>query len=429
MYLLRHLLCYGGRFCIEKLEESTKKISVCGANHWSPAKITALNAIYRVRRKEIEFENGAYNRSLLDWLARFYADKRPQDCDTEMYPADYFPGKVKARNVLRSTDYPVVKSERAHRDSKARTSLPTAVANAGIRASGTLIDDEADVADVDRMEWEGTGKPESIAIEGVPSSISMPTAPEGCAPQVEMSMPSKMFPAQQQQTRVKSLRHQHRRLLINTPSPMLSLKQSSYAEEPLSNPKPIDCQEQTSSALSFHVASKLWTSDGLEYVRGDDVVLSPSRTDLVGYPSDMPATEIQQHIPPIRPLAPRASGFAGSSSGLAGLDSYWHAPITVPSGTGDQQYNAAPHPSWDDAPATANISFSSDFTDSSGTCFSDAGFQGVYNHTQDEAIQNQYTACLTPSFGNSTINPTYLTKASDAMGGSPTVYSQGSLLL
>lgn len=40
-----------------------------------------------------------------------------------------------------------------------------------------------------------------------------------------------------------------------------------------------------------------------------------------------------------------------------------------------------------------------------------------------------FRTTLTPGFGDSTINPTYLTKAPDAMSGRPTVYSQGSLLL
>ena len=423
-------MCFDGQFRLDKLEESTKKISVSGANHWTPAKVAILNEIYRVRRKEVELENGAFSRPPLDCLAEFHADKRPQDCDSEICSAAYIPGKLEARDVVRSTN-PSVRSERAHGDTKAPTSLPAAVANAGIRASGTLIDVEAGVADGDRMDWEEPDKPEPIAIEGVSSSISMPTATGGCGTQVEMPTPSKIFPdqRQQQETLVKSLRYQHRRLLINTPSPMLSLKQSIYEEKQISNSKPIDYQEQTSSALSFHVASKLWTSDGMEYIRGDDMVPSSCRTDVVGYTPDMPATEIQQHIPPLRPLAPSASGFAGSSSGLAGLDSYWHAPITVPSATGDQQYNAALHPPWDDAPATANTSFSSDFTDTSGTCFSNAGFQGFNNQAQDEAIQSQYPACLTPGFDNSTINPTYLTRASDAVGGGPIAYSQGSLLL
>ena len=158
-----------------------------------------------------------------------------------------------------------------------------------------------------------------IIIERVPSIISMPTATEGCTSRVEMSMPSTMFPAQQQQTQIKSFQYQHRRLLTDIPSPMLSLKQSNYAEENLSKSTPIDYQEQTSSALSFHVASKLWTSDGLGYIREDDMVPSPSRTDVVGYLFDLPTTEVQQHT---SPLAPRASRLAGSSSGLAGLDSY-----------------------------------------------------------------------------------------------------------
>ncbi len=319
MYLLRHLLCYGGPFCIEKLEESTKKISVSGASHWTLAKVEALGDIYRVRRKEIEFENGAFSRSLPDWLARLHANNGPQDCDTEIYPSEYISERVKARNVLRSTNYPTIKSERPHRNSRARTSLPIAVANVSIGPSGPLIDHEADI---DRTDWEEKDKPEPITVEGVSSSISMPTATEGRASQAEMSMPSTIFPAQQQQTRFKSFRYQHRLLLSDTLSPMLSWKHSIYAEGPLSTSEPIDYQEQRSSALSFHVGSELWTSDGLGYIRGEDMVLGPSRTDIVGYPSDMPSTEVQQHTSPLQPLAPKASGFAGSSSGLAGLDLY-----------------------------------------------------------------------------------------------------------
>ena len=108
----------------------------------------------------------------------------------------------------------------------------------------------------------------------------MPRATEGCASRVRMSMPSTMFPAQQQQTRIKSFRYQHRRLLTETLSPILSWKQSIHAEEYFSNSTPTDYREQTSSALSFHAASKLWTSDELGYIREDIIVSSPSRTDL-----------------------------------------------------------------------------------------------------------------------------------------------------
>ena len=60
MFLLRHLLCYGAPFALEQLEESTRKISVSGSSHWTPEKVALLNEIYRVRQKEIEFEdNGA----------------------------------------------------------------------------------------------------------------------------------------------------------------------------------------------------------------------------------------------------------------------------------------------------------------------------------------------------------------------------------
>ena len=96
---------------------------------------------------------------------------------------------------------------------------------------------------------------------------------------------------------------------------------------------------------------------------------------------------------------------------------------------GGQQYDAAHYPSRDNAPATANTSFSSNFTHTSATCFNNAGSQDFYNQIQGEAIQNQYTPCLSPGFGDFTINPTYLQKVSDAMSGSPIVYVQGSLLL
>ena len=177
---------------------------------------------------------------------------------------------------------------------------------------------------------------------------------------------------------------------IETLSPILSWKQSIHTEEYLSNSTPTDYQEQTSSALSFHAASKFWTSDELGYIREDNIVSSTSRTDLGGYPSDMPDTKIQEHTSPLHPLAFRTSKFVGSSSGLAGLDSYWHTTITDSSGMGGQQYDVAHYPSWDHAPATANASFRSDFTDASGTCFSS---QGSYNETRDEAIQNPCTPC------------------------------------
>ena len=171
------------------------------------------------------------------------------------------------------------------------------------------------------------------------------------------------------------------------------------------------------SALSSHAASRLWTSDGLGYTRGDDIVPPPSTTNVVGYSLDMPAIEVQQHTSLLGPLAPRASGFAGSSSGLGGLDPYWHAPITVPSGMGGQQYDASHYPSWTHAPANANTSSGGDFTENSRPCFSIAGFHELYDQTQDEAIQNQHTACLTPGFVNSSVNPTYPSRASHGTCG------------
>ena len=179
------------------------------------------------------------------------------------------------------------------------------------------------------MNWEKTDKLDAITIVGLSSSINLPTATESRASQVEMLRCQCHLQCSQpnnDKSGVKSSRYQHRRLLTNTPSPMLSWKHSHYAEGPSSKSKLIDYQEQTSSALTFHAASKLWTSDGLGHIRGDDMVPSPSRTDVVGYPSDMPATEVQRHNSPFRPLTPRSSGFAGLSSGLAGLDSYWYTP-------------------------------------------------------------------------------------------------------
>ena len=383
--------------------------------------------VYTVRRKEIEFENGAFTRSLLEGLAKLHANNKSQVCDIETYPSEYTSEAIKARNLPRSTNCSSIKSERPNRESSARTLLPAVVTNASVRPSGTLIDHKPDI---DRTDWEEIDKPEPNTDEGISSITSMPKATEGCASRVRMSMPSTIFPAQQQQTRIKSFRYQHRRLLTDTPSPILSWKQSIHAEEHLSNSTSIDHQEQTSSALSFHAASKLWTSDELGYIREDNMVSSPSRTDLGGYPSDMPDTEVQEHTSLLRPLAFRASGFVGSSSRVAGLDSYWHTPITtVPSGMGGQQYDAAHYPSWDHAPATANTSFRSDFTDTPGTRFSNTGSQDSNNETQDEAIQNQYTPCLNPGLGSFTIDPTYPKIVSDAMSGSSIVYSQGSLML
>ena len=364
-------------------------IPVSDADHWTPAKIEALKGIYRVRRKEIESENGAFTRSLLDGLAKLHANNKFQVRDTEIYPSEYTSEAIKAQYLPKATDYSSIKSECPNRESSARTLLPAAVTNASVRPPGTLIDHKADN---DRTDWKETDKQPNTN-DGVSWITSMPKATEGCTSRIRMSMPSTMFPAQQQQTRIKSFRYQHRRLLTETLSPILSWKQSIHAEENLSNSTPTDYQEQTSSALSFHAASKLWTSGELGYIREDNIVSSPSRTDLGGYPSDMPDTEVQEHTSPLRPLAFRASGFVGSSSGLAGLDSYWHTPITVSSGMGGQQYDAAHYPSWDHAPATANTSFCSDFTDASGTCFSNDGSQGSYNDTQDEAIQNQCTPC------------------------------------
>ena len=157
-------------------------------------------------------------------------------------------------------------------------------------------------------------------------------------------MPSPTLSAQQQQTWVGSFQYQHRRLLIDSSPPMLPGEQSIYAEEPHFKCEPVDCHRQTSSALSSNVASRLWTSDGLGYIRGDDMVPFPGRTDGVGYLLDMPAVEVQQHTSLLHALAPRASGFARSSSGLAGLDAYWQAPIIEPSGMAGQQYNASHYP-------------------------------------------------------------------------------------
>lgn len=378
-----HLLCYGGQFCIEKLQESTNKILVSGVNHWTPAKIAALDQIYAVRRKEIEFENSALNGSLVDWIARFRAGQRSYDCDAEINPFGNILETVKARNIQRSTEHPNAKLECPHQESRAHTPQPIVVANASIRPSGRLIDPEAGIK---RSNREETDKPETIAIGEASASISTSIATEGCASQVEMSMPSPTLPAQQQQSRGNSFQYQHRRLPINSSSPMLSWGQSIYAEEPLFGSKPMDCQRQTSSALSSHAASRLWTPDRLGYIRGDDIVPYPSRTNVVSYSPDMPAIEVQQHTSLLGPLAPRASGFVGSSPGLGGLGSYWHAPITDPSGTGGQQYDASHYPSWDNAPATTNTSFGSDFAGNSRPCFSNAGFPILCNPTQDEAI-------------------------------------------
>ena len=159
-----------------------------------------------------------------------------------------------------------------------------------------------------------------------------------------------------------------------------------YAEEPVSKSETVDCQRQTSSALSSDLVSRLWTSDGLGYTSGDDIVPYPSGMTAVDDPPDMPAIEVQQHIQPLRPPVSWASGLVESSSDLAGLDSYWHAPVTDLSAMGDQQYDVSRYPFWDNVSATANTSFGSDFAASSRPCFSNAGFPVLYNQTQDKAI-------------------------------------------
>ena len=185
------------------LEESTKKIPVSSADHWTTAKIEALEGIYRVRRKEIEFEDGAFTRALLDGPVRLHANNKPQVCNTKIYPSEYTSETTKARNAPRSTNYSGIKSERPDGDSSAHTLLPTVVADTSVGPSGTLIDHEADI---DRTNYEETDKAESTTIERVPLITSMPTASEGCAFRVQMSMPSITLPAQQLQTRIKSFR-------------------------------------------------------------------------------------------------------------------------------------------------------------------------------------------------------------------------------
>ena len=146
------------------LQESTRKIPVSGADHWTPAKIEALKGIYRVRRKEIEFENVAFTRSLLDGLANLHANNKSQVCDTEIYPSEYTCEAIKAPYLPRSTDYSSIKSERPNRESSARTLLPAAVTNASVRPSGTTIDHKADI---DRTDWEEIDKPEPDTNDGV----------------------------------------------------------------------------------------------------------------------------------------------------------------------------------------------------------------------------------------------------------------------
>ena len=190
-----HLLCYGGQFCIKQLQKSTNKILVSGVNHWTPAKIAALNTVYAVRRKEIEFEKGASNGSLMDRIAKFRVDQRSHDCDTEINLSEYILEPVKARNIQRSTEHPHTKLEY-------HTSQPAVVANAGIRPSGTLIDPEAGI---ERRKREETEKRETITIEGAPASISTSTATEDCSSPVEMLMPFPTLPTQQQKARVTHL--------------------------------------------------------------------------------------------------------------------------------------------------------------------------------------------------------------------------------
>ena len=150
--------------CTDMLQESARKIPVSGADHRDPAEIEALKGIYRVRRKEIEFENGAFNRSLLDGLAKLHANNKSQVCYTEIYPSEYTSEAIKARYLPRSTDYSSIKSERPNRESSARTLPPAAVTNASVRPSGTLIDDKADI---DRTDWEETDKPKPNTNDGV----------------------------------------------------------------------------------------------------------------------------------------------------------------------------------------------------------------------------------------------------------------------
>ena len=69
MFLLKHLLRYGGQFPLEKLRESTAKIDQEYSKNWNPDKIARLALIYRVRQKEMQYEDGLIGAALLTCLS------------------------------------------------------------------------------------------------------------------------------------------------------------------------------------------------------------------------------------------------------------------------------------------------------------------------------------------------------------------------
>lgn len=65
MFLLKHILRYGGQFTQEKLKESTAKIDQEYSKNWTPEKVQRLALIYKIRQKEMEYEDGLVGEALL----------------------------------------------------------------------------------------------------------------------------------------------------------------------------------------------------------------------------------------------------------------------------------------------------------------------------------------------------------------------------
>ena len=352
--------------------------------------------------------------------------------------------KSVARDAIKATNASFIKSEGVDQGSKAPATSPISIANKHIQAPVAVVEAEED---------DGSTELEEIDAAKHHAGLMTPIANSDCAPNLEATALAAIISRERQQSLVKHRSDQgevwcpvssSRNWRQTSAYQDMNLPNSDHRQTSFHRPFTVqetesrlkatsaDYQEQNSSSLRLtsipHDPFELEDASlGCTFPNqrpGHDIC-TISGNGAVDHANDLAATEIQRHTPvsPLRSPAAFMFGFAGSSSGLAGLD--WYDAKVSHSGSRAQQFSINPYSYWNPPAATPNTSFSSDCTVNSGLLCNSSSLEYPWNQTQDEATEDQYSAFMASDFDTSTINPTYLTKRPGSLGGNCNLYSPG----
>ncbi|KAL2038497.1 hypothetical protein N7G274_008836 [Stereocaulon virgatum] len=428
VFLLKHILRYGGQFTQEKLKESTAKIDQEYSKNWTPEKVKRLALIYKIRQKEMEYEDGLV------------------DGDAKVSVPIPYPGKGKARAALKAEKPVRVKKEHHGRQPTECATMPAPTADMGIGAAAE-VENKATFTVMDGGEpsmVQDTAT--SVAEDNADNSTVVPSAFEVRSSQDGLPMRSSGIPVGQQHARAQGLRR-HRDAIRRSSQMQRALTQAgvnqngdlpvdlhlqattpweSTAQQEMPSFTPANRPNQAPSIWPIF-ESPVFQQPHQSFIASQEYTHDPSqarRMDVahrprgIRNPSTIPATEPPSQISPPRLVVPRTPRFAASSSGLAGLDtsSMTHWPrsnwSTAQHGTGGPIYNEGPNFN----PlltsnlnlSSANCSFSSNINEDSVESYESGAPLNAYfpQQAQDEELRQHYMNWLGPQI-NDNASQTY----------------------